>query len=225
MGGRDPRPDQAVRRERRGRQRRAARAARVRVRLPRAERCRQDHSHSHAARPDAGQRRHDVAARDPGPGRPQPGAGQGRRDRRRAPLPPPPHRPGEPAPAGRRARRCRGRADPGVAEQGWAHRARRRQGGLVLDGHAPAPGGGGMPAQRPRAADPGRADERPRPGGNARDAHDDPRAGQRGAHADALVAPTGRGRAHLRRGRWRGSQRASRSSFPWLPWRSPCCAW
>ena len=99
MGGRDPRPDQAVRPERRCRQRPAARPPRVRVRLPRTQRRRQDDAHPHPARPDAGRRRHDVVARDTGPVRAQPGAGPGRRDRRRAPLPPPPDGPGEPAPA------------------------------------------------------------------------------------------------------------------------------
>ena len=90
---------------------------------------------------------------------------------------------------------------PGSLARVGLERARRRQGRLVLDGHAPAPGGGGVPAGRPRPADPGRADERPRPGGDARDARDDPLAGRRGAHGDALLTPARRGRAHLRRGR------------------------
>ena len=111
LGGRDPRPDQAVRRHRRGQRRRVARAARFRLRLPRPERRGQDHADPHLARPDQGQRRHDVAPRHPRPGRAEPGPGPGRGDRRRAPLPPAPDRPGQPPPAGRGPGRRRGSAD------------------------------------------------------------------------------------------------------------------
>ena len=58
-----------------------------------------------------------------------------------------------------------------------------------------------VPARRPRAADPGRADERARPGRHARDADDDREPGRRGPDGDAVVAPARRGGADLRRGR------------------------
>ncbi len=113
--------------------------ARLRLRLPRPERRGQDHADPHLARPDQGQRRHDVAARHPRPGRAAPGPGPGRGDRRRAPLPPAPDRPGQPSPAGRRPGRGRGPADRAVAGPGRPDRTGRGQGGRVLDGHAPAP--------------------------------------------------------------------------------------
>jgi len=137
LGGRDPRPDQAVRAYRRGRRRRFARAARLGLRLPRPERRGQDHADPHPARPDPGQPRHDVAARHPGPGRAEPGPGPGRGDRRRAPLPLAPDRPGQPAPAGRGPRGRRGPADRPVAGPGRPGRPRRGQGRDLLDGPTP----------------------------------------------------------------------------------------
>ena len=100
----------------------------------------------------------------PVPAERQPGAGPGRGDRRRAPLPPAPDRPGQPAPAGRGPGRGRGPADRAVAGPSRPGRPRRGQGRRVLDGHAPAPRGGRLPARRPGTAHPGRADERARPG-------------------------------------------------------------
>ena len=176
---------------RRGRRRRVARPARLRLRLPRPERRGQDHPDPHLARLDQSQRRHDVAARHPGPGRAEQGPGPGRGDRRRAPLPPAPDRPGQPPPAGRGAGRRRGPADRAVAGPGRPGRPRRGQGGHVLDGHAPAPGRGRLPARRPGTAHAGRADERARPGGHARDAGDDLQPGRRGPHRRAVVAPAG----------------------------------
>src|ERR1700691_1148794 len=204
LGSGDPRPDQAIRQQRRGQRRGAARPARQRIRLPRAERRGQDHADPHPARADPRERRHDVAARDTRPGRAEQGAGRGRRDRGRAPVPSAPDRARQPAPAGRGAWRRRSQADRPVAGAVRAHRARRPQGRFVRDGQAPAARSGLLPARRPEAADPGRADERARPGRHAPDARNDREPGSRGPDRDAVVAPAGRGGAHLRRGRDRG---------------------
>ena len=115
MGGRDPRPHETVRDQRRRRRGRAARPARLRLRLPGPERCGQDHADPHLARPDPGRQRHDVPARHRRPSAPRPRPRPGRRDRRRASLPPAPDRAGEPPPAGRGQRRRRGQPDRAVA--------------------------------------------------------------------------------------------------------------
>ena len=56
----------------------------------------------------------------------------------------------------------------------------------------------------PAAADPGRADERARPGRHAGHARHDPLPGGRGPHGRAVLAPPRRGRADLRRRGHRG---------------------
>ena len=103
MGGRDARPHQAVRAERRSERRGAARTPRLRLRLPGAERRRQDDTHPGAARIDPRRRRHDVVARLSGPEAPRPCFGPGRGHRGRTPVPRPSHREGEPRTAGQRA--------------------------------------------------------------------------------------------------------------------------
>ena len=173
VGGGGPRSGQALRDHRCGRRCGLARPARIRVRLPGAERRRQDHADPYPARADPRRRRHDVAARFRSPGRAEAGAGRGRRDRRRAPVPPAPNRARQPPPAGRGQRRRRQPAHRRFARPGRPDPARRRQGRLVLHGHAPASGRGRLSARRSGAADPGRADERARPRGHARDASDD----------------------------------------------------
>ena len=69
--------------------------------------------------------------------------------------------------------------------------AGRRQGRRLLHGHAPAPGPGRLPAGRPAAAHPRRADERTGSGRHARDAGHDPRPGRRGTDGHAVLAPAG----------------------------------
>ena len=109
------------------------------------------------------------------PAAPRPGAGPDGRHRRRAPVPRPPDRDARtsrswPPPASRPPA-------PGSAPslERVGHRPPgRRQGVQVLDGHAPAPRGGRLPARGPPAAHPGRAHERARPRRHARHAGDDP---------------------------------------------------
>ena len=88
-----------------------------------------------------------------------------------------------------------------VAGAGRHPASRRRPGVQVLDGHAAAPRRRRVPDRRSPAADPGRADERARPGRHAGHARHDPVAGGRGSHGRAVLAPPRRGRADLRRGR------------------------
>ena len=92
-------------------------AARLRVRLPGAERRRQDHPHPHAARPDTGQQRDDGAARAARSGAPGRGARAGRGDRRGAQLPRSSDGPREPLGRGRRPRSGRRRTRRSVLER------------------------------------------------------------------------------------------------------------
>ena len=64
---RDVGPDEALRRPHRRRRRRPAGAARLRVRVPRAERCRQDDADPDAPRVHGRDRRDDEGARSAGP--------------------------------------------------------------------------------------------------------------------------------------------------------------
>ena len=93
---------------------------------------------------------------------------------------------------------AKGRIEPALERVGILHRADDKV-SEVLHGHAPAAGRGRLPARGPPAADPRRADERPRPGGHARHARHDHVARGRGPHRGAVVASPRRGRAHLRR--------------------------
>ena len=92
-------------------------------------------------------------------------------------------------------------ADRRVARARRARAARRRPRQDVLARHAPAARDRALPARRPSAADPRRADERPRPGRHPRDAPPDPRVRRRGPHRLPLVPPARRGREDLRPGR------------------------
>ena len=91
------------------------------------------------------------------------------------------------------------RIAPSLARVGLAERADDKVGSYSM-GMRQRLGVAVLPAGRPRAAHPRRADERARPGRDARDAGDDRQPGRRGTDRRAVVAPPGRGRAHLRRG-------------------------
>ena len=123
----------------------------LRLRLPRAERCRQDDPHPGAPGPDPRRCRDDVPPWLPGPPTPRSGTGPDGRHRRRAPVPWPPHRQAEPRDPGRGPRA--GGPDPHrvVARAGGHRPARRRQGVQVLHGHAPAPGRRRLPARGSRS--------------------------------------------------------------------------
>ena len=104
---------------------------------------------------------------------------------------------------------------PHVLEQvGLEHRGRRPLPG-VLDGHEAAARDRRRPPRRSRAADPRRADQRPRPRRHARDPRPHLRHRVERAHRARVVAPAQRDRAGLRladrhRARHRGLRRASR---------------
>ena len=68
---------------------------------------------------------------------------------------------------------------PALARVGLAERA-GGEGQELLDGHAPAPGRGALPAGRPAAADPRRAHQRPRPRRHPGVPGNDPRDGRAG---------------------------------------------
>ena len=105
--------------------------------------------------------------------------------------------------AAARERAARDRIGPALERVGILA-SRRRQGVEVLDGHASAPRRGRLPHRGPTAPDPGRADERARPGRHAGHARDDPLLGGRGPDGGVVLPSARRGRAHLRRGGHRG---------------------
>ncbi len=149
----------------------------------------------------------DVAARPAGARAARRGAAARRRDRRGAPLPHAPVRAREPARGGGRPRPGGPFADRAGAGAGRPHHAWRRPRREVLHGHAPAPRRRALPARRPAAADPRRADQRARPGRHPGVPRDDPRDGRAGgADRVRLLAPARRGRKDLRRGRDRRSR-------------------
>ena len=108
-------------------------------------------------------------------------------------------RPREPARARGGARPGGVRADRRRAGARRPCRSCRRARLALLPGNAPAPRRRALPARRPGAADPRRADERPGPGRDPRVPPDDPRAGRRRPNGVPLLAPARRGREGLRR--------------------------
>ena len=147
---------------------------RRRPRLPRAQRLGQDHDDPDAAGPGPRDPGLDGALRADGPAPPARRHRPRRRGGRVAQVLPQLHRPSEPAAArphpGHRHRPHRARP---------RHRQPRRAGPrplqVLLPRHEAAAGDRGHPAQGPRAADPRRADQRPRPGRHPRDPRDHPR--------------------------------------------------
>ena len=125
---------------------------RLRVRVPRAQRRRQDHADPDADRPHPARRRHDQDRRPPARRAPPAGARPGRRHHRGAALPPPPHRPGEPPGDRGRPRPAGPAADRAGPGAGGAGRPGRRPGRRLLPGHAPAAGHRPLPAGRSAAA-------------------------------------------------------------------------
>ena len=168
------------------------------LRLPRAQRRRQDDDAAHAARArpaDVGQR-----------ARPRPATGVAggpvphRLPDRDAVLLPVPVRTRQPAGA-RAARGRRGDAHLARPGRGGARGSRRRSLRHVLPGHEAAARDRRGAAQGPRPADPRRADQRHGPRRHGRDAQLHPRARRRPPHRPPLQPPDGRGRAGLRPGR------------------------
>ena len=202
----DPGAHQAVRRRARRRGPRAGRRRGRRLRLPGAERLRQDHDRADAARTGA---RHLGLDRGAGPA--DAGAGArgaaaawarwSRAPRRTPACPGAPTSPcstpwGRPASAPSRARRV----DDALDEVG-PRRGRRPPGPRLLPRDAAAARPGRRPAAEPAAARARRADQRAGPAGHPRD----PRpaaASQRGRHHGLPVLPPARrGRADVRPGR------------------------
>src|SRR5581483_5006703 len=122
---------------------------------------------------------------------------QGGRAHRVPLLLPAAERPAQPArtrPPGRPRSHPRG----GPPGPGGPRRARRRRVLDLLPGHEAAPGHRGGAPPGPRAADPRRAHQRPRPGGHPRDPHAPRRAWQGGQDGLRLQPPSRRGPAHVR---------------------------
>ncbi len=201
-GRRARRRTQDLRRLGRARRPHAERAGRLRLRLPRAQRRRQDDHIAHPRRPRARGRRR---RQDPGPGR------RRRRSRRAQPDRLPPRRArllqvddGARVPALRRqpVRPLRQRAGQTRRRHARARRAERREHARrrVLTGHEAAPRRRPGAHPRPAAAAARRADERARP-------HRSPRRPRHGGlaarpHHGLLLHAHPRGRrAHLRHGR------------------------
>ena len=124
-------------------------------------------------------------------------AARGRRAARGASDPHRPQRLQPPAGAGPdpcHRPRSRRRGDPAGGP-----RVRRPQAGRrVLAGYGPAARHRRRAAGRSRHADPGRAVQRPRPGGHPLDPKPAEAAGRRGSHGVRLLAPDERDRAHGR---------------------------
>ncbi|CAA9349013.1 MAG: Efflux ABC transporter, ATP-binding protein, partial [uncultured Nocardioidaceae bacterium] len=173
--------------------------ARRRARLPRAQRLGQDHDHPDAAGARRRQRRRDAPPRRAGAPAAPGGHGRGRRGGRAAQVPSGVHgqaQPHSPGAEHRRAHLPGGRGD----RAGWAGGPGGGPLQGLLAGHAPAVGDRSHAAQVAAAADPRRADERPRPGGHPRHPRHRARARRERRHGAAELAHPRRGAAGLRLG-------------------------
>src|SRR5947208_16085310 len=192
-------PCQALRRARRGRPRRPDRRAGRRLRLSRAERRRQDDLAADAARPHPSERGTRRALR-PRPTRPRRESTRGRRRlRRRTGVLSVP----ECAPKPRAARRLRRRpAQPHRrgARAGRAARPRRRSRRRLLARDEAAARDRGIAPAGAAAAPARRADDRTRPGRDARHAPARPPTRERGDHDPALEPSALRGGGSLQPG-------------------------
>ncbi len=198
----DPGAHEAVRRRARGRGPGTGRRGGRRLRLPRAERLRQDHDRADAARAGAGHLGLHRALRqaDAGPVARRAAAGGGVGGGARGV--PRPVRPRQPGP-GRRDGAVGRAGEPGPPRRRRPRRGRPRwrrpsPRACLLPGDAPAARAGGGAAAEPAAAGARRAHQRPRPAGDPRDPRPAAAAQRGGHHRLPVVAPARRGRADLR---------------------------
>ena len=212
------RPHQALRPPARGRPGRPRRPGGRPVRVPRAQRLREDHCGPDAARPGLRDQRRDLGAGPAGTETVGRGAALDRLAGRGPVRVRSSVRPGQPGPD-RRGRQVWQPPDPAQPDRrhpgpGRPGRHRQPPGQEILPRHAPAARPGRRPAAHPETAHPRRADQRPGPAGHPGDPRPADRA-ERGRHHSLPVQPPAqRGRAAVHPGRDREPRPAGPAGRP-----------